>query len=249
MILKQNQKPSYNPICPDCNTPGGWKEHQIGDMVVYTPCFNCTCEKKREAREEAEKQRKQEQTKIENAIKNSCIYPYYEELSLEKLDKIKNLDFCKKFVQEFDPQKSEGLQLVGEKKTGKSSLLAAMCNDLIKKGYTCLFITFTELLEKFAAHNEEHYANVYELLEWLTTFNFVVLDDVGRHPVSKFKANFAHMIVNRLKHKKITTAISANRKLLNILTSNEEMEDTLSILGEMCTIKLDFNGKSLSKKS
>ena len=249
MAIKLNQTLPEIPICPDCGTSGYLEPKQVGDIIVYIRHYNCNCPEIREAkRQEAERKRKR-QKRIENAIRNSCIYPYFQNKTFDNLDSIENLDACKKYVQEFKPGVSSGLQLIGNSRTGKSSLLAAMCNELIHNGYTCLYTTFADLLEKFAGYNSENYTNVYGPLEWIMSFDFVVLDDIGRIPISKYKANFAHMIVEKLKNEKIPVAISVDRKFFKELISNEHMKDTLSMLGEMCTTRLIFNKKPLKRKS
>ena len=249
MDFMMGRKPSEDAFCPFCRKPNEDVKiksfiEEEGFKIIKVPA--CQCLKIMQDKDDEEKIK---QAQIKKVIEKSFIYPSFKEVTFDNLNAIENLDFCEKYVQEFKPQKSEGLQLVGEKKTGKSSLLAAMCNDLIKRGHPCLFITLSDLLEKFAAQNHESFGSVHELLEWLKTFDFVVLDDIGRYPLSKHKAKFAHMIVDKLRHEKITTAISVNRNFIDSLMANKEMEDTLSMLGEMCTIKLNFNGKPLSKKA
>ena len=58
-----------------------------------------------------------------------------------------------KYAKDFNKNEHKGIFLIGKPGTGKTSMLAAVCNDLIPRGYNCLFITLSALMEKFTKYS------------------------------------------------------------------------------------------------
>lgn len=247
--LNLNNKTSENEICQHCGKPKIKLELQFywgKTMEMWKP--TCDCEEKARLKNEEEKEKKLMQEKIKKIFDNSLMTPFFREKTFDKLNAHKSLDFCKKYAREFEPGKSKGLQFIGEVGTGKTTLLAAISNDLMNRGYTCLFTTLSALLDKFIGYSCENRGDVSGLLKWLVKFDFVVLDDIGRETYTQRRAELAFIIMDALLNAKVTTCISANPNMIDRMESINEMEATLDRIRELCPKCLEFRGESLRGK-
>ena len=137
--------------------------------------------------------------------------PFFKEKTFDKLEKNEHLAFCQEYAKEFEPKKSKGLQFIGNIGTGKTTLLAAICNELMQKQYTCLFITMSSLLDKFAKHSFDNAGDITMLLKWLTMYDFVVIDDFGRETYTDKRVELAFRVVDTLINEKVTVSSINNR--------------------------------------
>ena len=135
--------------------------------------------------------------------------------------------------------------MVGKVGTGKTTLLAAICNELMEKGYSCLFTTFSSLLDKFSRYSYENAGDITPLVNWLVSFDFVVLDDLGRETYTDKRKETAFRIIDALLNYKVVTAFTANPEMLTKLKVIPEWNATLDRLKEVCKYHFEFKGDSL----
>ena len=238
--------------CPYCKKPYKMVKIKLPfaeEKFIMVPQAQCDCEDKARIKKEAEMHKKAIQEKVKKIFDNSLMSPFFKEKTFDRLIPNEHLDFCKKYASEFKPGVSKGLQFIGEIGTGKTTSLAAICNDLMNRGYTCLFVTMSELLAKFAKYSYDNCGDVSGLLKWLVKFDFIVLDDIGRESHTDRKVELAFLIVDTLMNSKVTTAITANPEMLGKLKSKDEMSATIDRLREMCPISREFNGESFRGKA
>lgn len=220
------------------------------EKICYSPI--CTC---KEDREEADRIRKlEEKRKIDKAIQlanrfnNSMMSKRFQKMRFDLLDSTKNvaeIEFCKEYANNFDIETSKGIQMIGNVGTGKTTLLACICNELMIKGYNCLFTTLTNLLGEFTSYSSEHSGNIRGKIEWLLKFDFIVFDDIGRETTTDRRKEILFTIIDSLYNNESIVAFSANPEMLSTFTSNTEFTALLDRLRAMCPKRFEFRGQSL----
>lgn len=194
--------------CPKCG-----KEYKIVEQTFFkgterervfkfqTPI--CNCEELQRIRQEAEKEAAHNKEILAKKFENSLITPYFKQKTFSKLlekaaafGNEKELRQLQKYAQNFKKEDHKGIFLIGKPGTGKTTMLAAVCNDLIERGYNCLFITMSALIEKFTKYSFENNGEIYPLLMWLVKFDFVVIDDIGRENYTDRRKEIAFRIVD-----------------------------------------------------
>ena len=86
--------------------------------------------------------------------------------------------------------------MVGRYGVGKTAILAAVCNELMINGHTCLFTTLSALLDKFSSYSFNNSGDITGLLMWLIKFDFIVLDDIGREAYTDKRQEIVFRIID-----------------------------------------------------
>ena len=223
---------------------------RFGESAIYQYCADCDCERNAWYEQKAKEEAKERQELLNKRFENSMMSPLFREKRFENLNPCEHLAFCRRYAQKFKPKYSQGLCLIGETGTGKTTLLAAICNELIEKGYTCLFMTFSGLIENLLTYSAENSGNLSDRLEWLRSFDFVVLDDIGRESYNTERRNeIAFRIIDTLLNYKVVTSISGNPEMISRLKDVWQQNAAVDRLRQMCPINLSFNGESYRGKN
>lgn len=208
----------------------------------------CNCYEEIEKKNQEEKEKEEKRKILEKKFQNSLITPFFREKTFKNVNFSKEKAICQKYANEFEPQKSKGISLIGSVGTGKTTLLACICNELIPKGYNCLFTQLSDLLDKFIiARRSKNELAESNLMYWLLQFDFVVLDDIGREKYTETRLEIAFKIIDKLLNHKIPVAFTANPEMIEKLKGIPDYNAILDRLNEMCEIKLTFKGESFRK--
>ena len=241
------------PKCPFCGKSYIWfiKEINFGNTkkTLKVPVKDCNCDELREQEAKIKRQEQYKANKLEALFDNSMMTPLFKEKTFNNLNPTQELNKCKEYVKEFNPRISKGIQMIGKIGTGKTTLLAAICNELLKEGYKCLFTTFSDLLDKFSEYSYQNAGNIKSLLNWLTEFDFIVLDDIGREAYTDIRKELAFRIIDTILNYKVVVAFTANPEMLLKLKKINELDAMIDRLKEICPIKFVFNGESLRGKA
>ena len=124
-------------------------------------------------------------------------------------------------------------------------MLAAVCNDLLGRGYNCLFITMSALMEKFTKYSFDNNGDILGLLMWLVKFDFIVIDDIGRENYTDRRKEIAFRIVDTILNYQVTAAFTANPESIARLSKIDEWGAVLDRLKDICAMQIKFNGESL----
>lgn len=246
--LAQESNKQY---CPYCG-----KEYKLFEFTVFQTkkmkryCPDCNCQELEEQKENQQKREDLKNKHLQKLFDNSMISPIFKDKRFSNLNSnIESAIFteCKKYVLEFVPKKSKGMQMIGSIGTGKTTLLAAICNELIQKDYKCLFTTLSSLLDKFSKYSHDNNGDIAPLLHWLCEFDFVVLDDIGRETYTDKRKETVFRIIDTLLNYKVVTAFTANPEMISKLKKIPELEAALDRLQGICELKFEFKGKSLRR--
>jgi DNA replication protein DnaC len=216
------------------------------NRTVLVP--DCECQeieyKKQKKKEE------QERTKqiLASKFENSLLTPFFQEKDFCKLDKSEIKDKIIDYVNTFDRYKSTSIMFIGDVGTGKTTLLACACKELVFKGHNCLFIKMSNLLDKFInACSFDNDDSSKKLKSWLLKFDFIVIDDFGREKYTEKRLEIAFDIIDDLLNYKKCIGITANPEMIAKLKRIPDFEAILDRLNEMCGIKHTFTGKSFRR--
>ena len=108
---------------------------------------------------------------VPKMIKNASLKSVYKEKN--RLEVIK---YIKSFLSKYDKENVKGLYLHGSFGCGKTYLVAALFNELAKRGYTSVIVHFPELLRGLKESFSTNYSEKFDLIK---TTPLLLLDDIG----------------------------------------------------------------------
>ena len=244
--------------CKFCGKPYTIHEYEIfkgtpkaRKMRMQVPTCNCIEENERRQKEaEYNKYKKQRLTKL---FENSLITPYFQKKTFDNLKtkaeeygNITELRQLYKYAKDFKKgQKGNGIFLTGKPGTGKTSMLEAVCNDLLGRGFNVLFITFSALMEKFTKYSYDNNGDIFPLLMWLVKFDFIVLDDIGRENYAGRRKEIAYRIIDTILNYEVPAGFTANPEMVTRLKKIEDWGAMLDRLKDICSMQIIFKGDSL----
>lgn len=222
------------------------------EKILRVQAPACNCLKLQEEREKANIEAKEKKEKLDKLFENSLITPYFKKKTFENLQtkaeeygNEKELKKLLQYAQNFKKGEMPGIFLTGKPGVGKTSMLAAVSNELIQRGFNVLFVTFSALMERFLKFSAEHNGDIYPLLMWLVKFDFVVIDDIGRENYTDRRKEIAYRIIDTLLNYEIPTGFTANPEMLDKLRKIEDWGAVLDRLKDICGLAINFKGESV----
>jgi DNA replication protein DnaC len=212
-----------------------WKEHD-------------RFEEEKKAKEQREEEEKAYQEKLERLMKNSKMGERFKTRTFENFQ-ITNkneqaFNTIKKYADNFEIYKNKGLGLIltGSYGTGKTHLTAAVCIDLMHKGYQPIFGTMITLLERIKATYDDDYAkeNEEQVINQYINCDLLIIDDLGKEKPTEWSIEKLYYIVNARYEKNLPLLITSNydiEKLKDRLTVKDNFETAEAIVSrifEMC---------------
>lgn len=226
----------------------GMPEERI--MHVQAPA--CDCLKQREEQEKVKIEAEEKKEKLTKLFENSLITPYFQKKTFENLQikaneygNEKELKKLLQYAQNFKKGEMPGIFLTGKPGTGKTSMIAAVSNELMQRGFNVLFVTFSALMERFLKYSAEHNGDIYPLLMWLVKFDFVVIDDLGRENYTDRRKEIAYRIIDTLLCYEVPTGFTANPEMIERLRKIEDWNAILDRLKDICGLAINFKGESI----
>lgn len=238
------------------------KEYRIHEQIIFkgterervlrVQVPTCNCEELEREREKAAKEAARNKELLAKKFENSLMTPYFKQKTFSNLQEKaaeygneKELKRLQKYAQDFNKEDHKGIFLIGKPGTGKTTMLAAVCNDLLGRGYNCLFITMSALMEKFTKYSFDNNGDILGLLMWLVKFDFIVIDDIGRENYTDRRKEIAFRIVDTILNYQVTAAFTANPESIARLSKIDEWGAVLDRLKDICAMQIKFSGESL----
>lgn len=199
-----------------CETCGMVKPqpYDVDGVIYYSQRKACPCQEEAKRRKEQEKQH-QEWIEKETKRTYTWLNPNWTDLSLKKKT-FENFQAERQF-KAYNSALSFAIDpygtfiLHGTYGTGKTHLLAAICNEaLTKYGITSLFTTAPELfgaIQQRIGHNEEYLS----LIEHAGRTRLFVIDDIDKAKWTEFREEVYFAIIDKRTKRELPTAISTNR--------------------------------------
>ncbi|NIA60650.1 ATP-binding protein [Bacillus pacificus] len=131
------------------------------------------------------------------------------------------------FARNFDPNKSESIVITGDYRVGKSHLCVAATKEIMRKGYSAMFIEMNALFTKITSTwNKNSELTEDKLMSILANVDVLVLDDFG--------AEFTEKDAEGVTWKKTKTKDILERRLgrTNLFTTNFGVMELAGMYGE-----------------
>lgn len=104
-------------------------------------------------------------------------------------------DFTRWFIDSFDNNNGTSFVFSGESGTGKNHLAAAICNELMRQGKSCLVITITELMIRLRkCYGKDSETGEDDFIKSLVKLDLLVLDEIGLQRGTDAE----HLLINQL---------------------------------------------------
>lgn len=237
-----------------CNKCGGNRYFQHNNTVV--PCI---CECQSQALKEAEEQRKAEarMQSLQKLKDLSLLGKRYQNANFESLDLNRPADFvkaverCKKFCENWDEIKKQGLgiYLYGDVGTGKSLLTACIGNYLLAKFQTVLYTNFFEIAKQIKKTFTDGTLTESAFIERLTSVDLLIIDDLGTEIATKngektWIQDKIYDVINARYINQKSTIFSSNESLVDLVENCGLMKKTVDRIAAMSTAKIELRGSS-----
>lgn len=149
-------------------------------------------------------------------------------------------------------ERNVGLYLVGENSTGKTYLTACMCNELISRGYTCLYTSLLSILAEIqkSFHNDEGLGQA-QVVEMIANKDFVFIDDLGKEFIggkSAFAEKILLDVINARYNNGKPTIFSSNYSIKELASRFSLDRAIIERIGEMVGKVIELHGHNFRKE-
>ena len=232
--------------CEKCGAPveawvKGPKDENGEKRLVLMP-VRCDCAKEEERRYKERKAQADFERELRDMRRTigmgSCSNTF--EQDDKRFPKIS--DVCKKYVEKWDQvyESNMGILLYGDKGLGKSFFAECIVNALAEKRILTGFVTTAELIMRFQGTNDKD-----ELLDSLTRFQLLALDDLGTERTTSFGAETMYNIINARYRVRKPTIITSNLDLNELKQEQDMLRGRIyDRIIEMCPIAIPMTGES-----
>lgn len=171
----------------------------IGERWVSAAC---ECHVKEQEQWKQDQQRLEKSRKIRKILHLSSSMEELQSYTWENIKIRPGMENAYKEVKEavehFDERGKIGVLLFGESGNGKSHLTAAGANDLLKKGYSVIFLTEKDILSRF--RETDHFDNeerFFEIMNACLEADLLVWDDLlSSQKLDKKEKDWIFQVVN-----------------------------------------------------
>lgn len=241
------------PYCAECGSP---KFFNIQGRIV-----RCSCKCEVQALELAEQKEKEEKRAKQFAFNQarhglpkryfSAEFDTSERLPHNESIYEKAEKFCEKANSVL--KSNIGFYVFGENSTGKTHLLACMYNDLLRKGFTTLFITIDGCLNEVQNSFKDGQSDgIADLCKKVAVPDFLFIDDLGKEFVGQ-KSGFAEKILMSLINARYEsgkpTFFSSNFDIDELAKRFKIENKVIEQIREMATKRVALTGFNFRKRS
>lgn len=252
------------PYCKKCNTKRFFS-FENGELAMRGAC---KCQQEQREKEEQERAAKERLARFNNQKRLSLLGARYQNLMFKDAilteSNRKAYVKSKNYVANAEKVRSEniGLYIYGDNSSGKTFLTACICNELIWKGYRCIYTNLASILNEIRSSYDGNGIGECDLLGRLRSYDFAFIDDLGK----EFLGREYNVGSAKWAEEKLFEVLNAryNAQKPTIFSSNYSISELASVLNldkaiiervnEMSTrtIKLegdDFRSKARETKS
>lgn len=210
----------------------GWIGYERNGYFFCRPCEVCGKVKK------AEESAVLNFAEIPDKYKGS-VYANFD-LKLYGDDKEKAnkcLQFARGYTQNYSQvNDNKGLYMYGNVKgTGKTRLMCAIANDLMRKGIKVKFTTSGRMLDEIKKTYSDSSVSSYEIMNEFYTCEYLIIDDFGTENANNWRNETFFSIINERYMTKRVTAFTSNLGIKDLRNVGYD-DRILSRIEEMCYI-------------
>ena len=254
------------PYCSKCNTARFFKYTKPdGDIILKRA--KCECQQQEQDRLEELRKIEDRKREFRERQRLSMIGNKYLDATFASAEITSNnkqaFESAKAFVENAKTviANNIGLYLYGNNSSGKTYLMACICNELVDKGYSCEFTSIPKLLAESGRNLRENRLSQAEIVDNLARKQFVFIDDLGKEFLgdrNDYNYNKAERllleVLNARYSNGLPTVFTSNYSLDEFIRKFNLDKAIIERLNEMATriIRLDgdnFRQKALQEKN
>ncbi len=138
---------------------------------------------------------------------------------LDRMSKIYN--YCRNYADTFSLS-SKSILMRGSTGLGKTHLSLAIANELIKKGFSVIYVSAPDIIHKLEReHFSGNYSGEEDSFKFLLECDLLIIDDLGTEFKTQFSVSAVYNIFN-------TRILSEKPVILNTNLSFEDLQETYS---------------------
>lgn len=202
--------------CYKCNTPKQALIEFNGEHIKVA----CLCEcKERELREREKEQARMKKDEYIDYLKFSGLPDKrMREWTFDNAIKNEVIAAAENYAADFDyyVERRKGLLLYGSVGTGKTYAAVCVANYLMDKGIPCLVTSLTRL------YNETEYGNSQGILDSLSKYKLIVLDDFGSERSTEAMNELAYSVIDARSLSGLPMIVTTNLGLSDFRTGGEK---------------------------
>lgn len=254
------------PYCSKCNTSRFFKYTKPdGDIILKRA--KCECQQQEQDRLEELRKIEDRKREFRERQRLSMIGSKYLNATFASAEITSNnkqaFESAKAFVENTKTviANNIGLYLYGNNSSGKTYLMACICNELVDKGYSCEFTSIPKLLAESGRNLRENRLSQAEIIDNLARKQFVFIDDLGKEFLgdrNDYNYNKAERLLLEVLNARYSngfpTVFTSNYSLDEFIRKFNLDKAIIERLNEMATriIRLDgenFRQKALQEKN
>lgn len=243
--------------CGKCHTPKQKILNYAGTQRKVN-CM-CQCESEEYDRQIEEERQRERQEKVNKLKLNSLMGERYANASFDTCQ-LENESFkraferCRNYCINSKEvlQNGYGIYLWGSCGTGKTHLMACMCNELMNQLKQCIFTNFFDISKSIRAtfsggDTEEN------LINKITNCDFLFIDDLGTEVLRKgnddtWLQEKIYDIINKRYNAKKPTVFTSNYSFSELINDRGMMIKSVDRIVEMSNAVIKLEGNSYRKK-
>lgn len=164
-------------------------------------------------------------------------------IPLDRMSKIFN--YCRKYADHFSSG-SKSLLMCGATGLGKTHLSLAIANEVIKNGFSVVYVSAPDILSQLSKEQFSHQINNdIDTFKMLLDCDLLILDDLGTEFVSPYSVAAVYNVFNSRLLKSKPTIINTNYNLSELETTYSQR--FMSRIMGSCD-RLDFIGSDIRTK-
>lgn len=255
-IFKEDEYPDEKnlPICKKCNTPRYvmFEGDEKKCVLSMCKCQEEAYKKRKEEEERAERLRKfKERQKmselgtkyLEARFSTATITEHNKEAYRKCVNYAKNSRDCL--------GNNIGLYIYGDNSSGKSYLMACLCNELVAQGYTCLYTSVPSILAEIqSSYSDDTAMSQARVVSMIANKSFVFIDDLGKEflgregnpGAAKFAEKVLLEVLNARYNNGRPTIFSSNYSISELAATFALDKAIIERINEMATRVIKLEG-------
>lgn len=219
------------PYCKKCKTKRFYYCEE-GDRAMRGMC-DCQHEEQRKNEEEEKARKRMEEFNNQKAL--SLIGKRYRNVMFKDARITKHnakaftqaRNYVAKSREVFD--NNIGLYIYGDNSSGKTFLLACICNELVWKGYWCIYTNLATILNEIRSSYDGNGMGECAILSRLENYHFAFIDDLGK----EFLGREYNAASSKWAEEKLFEVLNAryNSQKPTVFSSNYSIGELASVLG------------------
>lgn len=170
------------PYCKKCNTA----RYFSIDNGSFAIRGRCQCQQEEDDRRRKAEEHQKRMEEFNRRKKLSLLGKRYQNLMFQNATiTASNKEIytkCRNYVKQSGEvlKHNIGLYIYGDNSSGKTFLTACMCNELVWKGYRCIYTNLASILNEIRSSYDGNGMGECALLLNLRSYDFAFIDDIGK---------------------------------------------------------------------